>query len=304
MKMRKLDWNSILLGIAIVLFLIIVILSTKVSAKSVDPAMTNNEQIFEVSSNNIVKEDTGPKITIQSAMSPLFVSPFVLLSQPIEQEVEEQDPQIDIYHFEKTGYALAKVNIRTEPTIESEIFDHYYYGQEVHYSDYDDNWVTVDWNGNVGYVFKLYVSEISIPYTSKSVTNDSRKSFEDYHCLSTTSSQGLMQKSAETSPSGLRKVHGRYCVALGSYFSHNIGQYIDVVLENGTVIPCIIGDAKDDRDTSADNQLGVDGSCVEFIVDTPALPAQVKQSGDCSGCKSDWSAPVVEIRLYDYIMNI
>lgn len=38
-------------------------------------------------------------------------------------------------------------------------------------------------------------------------------------------------------------------IATGSGVSHDIGRYIDIVLENGTVIPCVIGDAKDDAHT-------------------------------------------------------
>ena len=305
-KVKRTDWNSIILAITIIVFLIIVILSTKVSAKSVEAGQLventsgSSEVMFEQLTE--VEEKDVPVMTVTAGEA--LQSSFQGIAAPDRVINITAPPNIDIYRFEKTGYSTAKLNIRNRPDKLSEVFDYYYYNEEIHYSEYDNEWLVVDWHGNVGYVYRSYVSETPLAYTSKSVTNDTRKSFEDYRCLSKTSSQGLMQKSAITSPSGLRKVHNRYCVALGSYFSHNIGQYIDVVLANGTVIPCIIGDAKDDRDTSADNSLGVDGSCVEFIVDAPSLPEQVQLSGNCSGCKSDWDASVIEIRLYDYIMQL
>jgi len=308
---KRTDWNSIVLAITIVVFIIIVILSTKASTKDVEDDMNIDD--VTVSSDSIfqlipmMKVNSGPELTItagDASRSTLFVGPMIeIMSKPV-LIWSESKPTVDTYHFDKIGYSTAKLNIRTHPNISSDIWDHYHFNDEIHYSEYDDAWVVVDWCGALGYVYKSYVSEDPLPYVSKSVQNDVRKSFEDYRCLSSTSRQGMLQTIADTSPSGLRKVDNRYCVAVGSYFSHDIGKYIDVVLQNGEVIPCIIADAKADAHTDSSNAISRDGSCVEFIVDTESLPEDVQASGDCSGCKSSWNSPVSEIRLYEYTSRI
>lgn len=61
---------------------------------------------------------------------------------------------------------------------------------------------------------------------------------------------------------GIATLNGRYLVAVSPIFGTN-GDIIDVVLDNGTIIPCIIGDAKG---SDATNQYGhVFGSSVDVI---------------------------------------
>ena len=94
-------------------------------------------------------------------------------------------------------------------------------------------------------------------------------------------------------------VDGRYCVALGSYYSHNVGQYVDLILANGTVIPCIVADCKANKDTNSSNRVGKDGSVAEFVVDTPRLSSQVKRMGDISYASKEWNSNVVKIKIYN-----
>ncbi|MBR4315031.1 MAG: hypothetical protein IKP66_09000, partial [Lachnospiraceae bacterium] len=61
---------------------------------------------------------------------------------------------------------------------------------------------------------------------------------------------------------------GRYCIAVGSFYTTQIGQKIDLVLTNGTVIKCILGDCKSDEHTDETHRYhAIDGSVAEFIVD-------------------------------------
>ena len=94
-------------------------------------------------------------------------------------------------------------------------------------------------------------------------------------------------------------VNGRYCIALGSYYTHSVGQYVDLVLENGNIIPAIIGDCKRDIDTVNGCSMGVDGGVAEFVVDTDVLSSRVKQMGDVSYTSDAWMSNVVEIRIYN-----
>ena len=98
-------------------------------------------------------------------------------------------------------------------------------------------------------------------------------------------------------------VDGRYCVALGSYFTTQIGQYIDVILENGTVLPCILGDQKSDAHTDLKYHvitirgIHADRSIMEFIID-PAIFVS-DRTGSLSNYEPEWNSPVVQVIVYD-----
>lgn len=140
---------------------------------------------------------------------------------------------------------------------------------------------------------------ISVP---KSYSKRDFKSYEDYRDItSPTSPHYRLQKHyAYTNSDGIRMVEGRYCIALGSYFTTTIGQYIDIVLANGAIIPCILGDQKADAHTdSLHIAHRTDGSVVEFIVDLDKLPRTPKIMGNISYSYDEWQSPVVQVIVYD-----
>ena len=136
-------------------------------------------------------------------------------------------------------------------------------------------------------------------YKEYSISNDKRKSYMDYTCITSKSSpQYKLQQKAYTDSNGVRAVDGRYCIAIGSYYTKTIGTYIDLVLENGTVIPCIIGDHKQDIHTVDNHKIGLDGGFAEFIVDTDKLNSDSRLHGDVSYSTDGWLSNVESIRLY------
>ena len=95
-------------------------------------------------------------------------------------------------------------------------------------------------------------------------------------------------------------VNGRYCVALGSYYTTTIGQWVDIVLENGEVIQGILADCKSNKHTDATNRICFDGSVVEFVVDTKTLDKTAKKMGDISYL-NNWNSKVNSIKVYDKV---
>lgn len=98
------------------------------------------------------------------------------------------------------------------------------------------------------------------------------KAYMSYKAVTDTSSKQyklLNGVSAHTDAiSGIRMVGDRYCVALGSYYTHVVGTKVDLRLSNGTVIPCILGDCKSDKHTDRSNRYcTTNGGVAEFIVD-------------------------------------
>ena len=117
-------------------------------------------------------------------------------------------------------------------------------------------------------------------YVEKAVPSGNEvKKFERYTLL-TRWKQAELQSLAHTDENGMRKVGDRYCVALGSYYTTEIGTKLDLVMSDGDVIPCVLGDVKSDLHTDALHQRGRNGGCVaEFIVDDDKLPAEAKTRG-------------------------
>ena len=142
-----------------------------------------------------------------------------------------------------------------------------------------------------------------INYVSYDVPENSGfKSFMDYRMITDVSSKQytLQQNYAKTGSYGIRMVSDRFCVALGSYFSADIGQCVDLVLKNGTVIRCIMADLKDDADTDDANITTTANGCMsEFVVDTPELDNSVKLHGNISYCTDEWNSPIVSVKVYN-----
>ncbi len=128
------------------------------------------------------------------------------------------------------------------------------------------------------------------------------KSYMSYRaiCLNGSNELYLQRNYAITDENGLRTINDRYCVAMGTYFNLSIGQYFDLVLANGTVIPCIMSDTKSDKHTDTNNVYTVHSNCCsEFIVDTNYLSQNVKNRGNISYVFEEWNSPVVSVIAYE-----
>lgn len=95
--------------------------------------------------------------------------------------------------------------------------------------------------------------------------------FKAYMRWTATSSNSAQYKLAEKATvdkdTAIMTLNGRYLVALGTRYAEYIGEEIDVVMENGTVIPVIVGDWKADIHTDEWNSASsAKGDILEFIV--------------------------------------
>ena len=137
-------------------------------------------------------------------------------------------------------------------------------------------------------------------YITKYVpSNNSFKSFMSYKAITSKSSQQYrLQKSAYTGEHGIRMINDRYCIALGSYYTTAIGTKIDVVMANGNILKCILGDQKDNKHTDSKNIKAHDGSVIEFIIDKRYLSRSARKMGDISYADNKFAGEIVEIRIY------
>jgi hypothetical protein len=110
------------------------------------------------------------------------------------------------------------------------------------------------------------------------------------------SDQYKLQKEATTDENGLRMIGDRYCVAIGTHFNLSVGDKFDLLLENGTRIPCVVGDIKSNVHTDSSHIFTMQSSCMsEFITDVPHLQRDIKRSGDVSSLCDEWNSPVTEL---------
>ena len=113
------------------------------------------------------------------------------------------------------------------------------------------------------------------------------------------SQQYKLQTEAYTAEYGIRAVDGRYCIAMGSYYAVKIGTHIDLIMENGSVIECILADCKSNMCTNAANQQDINNnSVVEFVVDMSSLDKNAKKMGDISYAEDKFRGNIKEIKVY------
>ena len=130
------------------------------------------------------------------------------------------------------------------------------------------------------------------------------KSYMGYNLFSSKSKQYQLQQYAYTDENGLRRVDERYIIAVGTHYFDDrgtiIGTYVDLILENGEVIECVVGDVKADVHTDSSNIVTLHNGCVsEFICDTSKLHSMAKNMGDVSYIYEEWSSPVEKIVVYE-----
>ncbi len=144
-----------------------------------------------------------------------------------------------------------------------------------------------------GVNFKIYDLPYYYPYYGQ-------KAYENYSAITNRfSRQYALEQVALTDEYGFRKYDDRYLIAIGTYFKAPVGTYIDVELENGVIIPCIVGDIKADVDTEANNVYSLSCGCAtEFIVDGFKIDPYTR--GDVSSVFEEWVSPVIHITVYDY----
>lgn len=114
------------------------------------------------------------------------------------------------------------------------------------------------------------------------------KFFTDYRCYNLWYTPHYrMQQMAWTDSQGLRRYNDDYIVALGSFYSIDIGDRFEVTLDTGTKFTVILGDGKVDVDCDNRNMytpcLDYNGNesanMLEFIVDEKALDPEIYDYG-------------------------
>ena len=209
------------------------------------------------------------------------------------------EPIIEEYY---DGWTISNLNIRKEPSLESEILEVYSFNTLVKYSKYNEEWAKIKYNSKTAYISLDYISNEELNYKCYSVPLTSGfKSYMPYTAITNKSSpQYKLQQQCQTGLYGIRVKDGRYCVAIGTGFNADVGTYFDLILANETVIPCIVADIKSDNHTDSSRMVTKESGCLtEFVVDSGSLNKMAKKMGDISYCSDKWDSRVEKVRVYD-----
>lgn len=220
----------------------------------------------------------------------------------ITKVMMEYTHELSVDNEEYIGYLTSNINVRSEPSTDSEILEVYPFNQKIQYQKYNDEWVEIQYKSEIAYICSEYISDEQLDYTEYIAPITSGfKSYMPYATITSKSSpQYKLQQIAYTGTYGIRQYDNRYCVAIGTGFNADLGTYFDLILSNGTVIPCIVADIKADRHTDSNNMVTIANGCLtEFIVDSSKLNKDAKRMGDISYCNEDWNSRVEKIRVYD-----
>ena len=254
---------------------------------------------------------------------------LIIVSEDDETNVKEKEsevvkpsgsattPKVKTYNFVK-GHTTARVNVRKGPGTNYGIYEVINANTNIKFAKYNSKWSIVKYKNKTAYIYTKYISKKKANVKkktssstksvyAKSVTlkgpsvSGKQKSYMSYRAITARASkQFQLQKKAYTGNYGIRMINGRYLVAVGSHYTKKVGQYLDIVLDNGTVIPCILGDRKADRHTDSSNRYTKhDKSVVEFIVDPSYLPSKVKKMGNISYAKKSWNSGVNKVIVYN-----
>ena len=124
------------------------------------------------------------------------------------------------------------------------------------------------------------------------------------------SQQYKLQQIAKTAENGIRIVTDpngvdRYCVALGTAWAggqpKHIGRCLDVYMENGAVLHCVLADVKRQEDTvdNANRYGRINNDILEFIVDGKQISQAVKTTGNVSNAGPEFVGGVKQIEVFD-----
>lgn len=110
------------------------------------------------------------------------------------------------------------------------------------------------------------------------------KSYTNYKMISRSSAQWQkIQTIAYSDENGLRKVDNYYCAAMGSYYTHTLGDLFKIGTAEGNEFIVIICDFKSDAHTNSTHQYTASNGCIiEFYVDYSCFNQKAKRAGSVS----------------------
>lgn len=274
---------------------------------NVAPNEGQSSEIEVKNEENVTENKRGISSVIEDSLESNNISSK---TKHIEEAVKESPVEIegkDEVKIQQEGWTTTTLNVREEPNTDSNILDTLPFNTYIKYYEYNDEWAEIAYDNGKAYISRDYISDEECEFVMYDIPKyEGFKSWMSYKAITNRSSkQYKLQKIASTGYAGIRTVNNRYCVAIGTAFDASIGTYIDLILEDGFVIPCIVADIKSPKHTDANNVFTITGKtkkticCTEFVIDPDKLNLDAMESGNISDCNELWTECVRAIVVYD-----
>ena len=85
-------------------------------------------------------------------------------------------------------------------------------------------------------------------------TSGEFKTYMSYQTITNRASEQYALQQQAITVNGFRMIKDRYLIAVGTYYAQQCGELLDITLDDGTIIKCIVGDIKQDKHTDDGNQ--------------------------------------------------
>ena len=274
---------------------------------NVAPNEGQSSEIEVKNEENVTENKRGISSVIEDSLENNNVSGK---TKHIEEVVKEPPVEIeekDEVKIQQEGWTTTTLNVREEPNTNSNVLDTLPFNTYIKYYEYNDEWAEIAYDNGQAYISRDYISDEECEFVMYDIPKyEGFKSWMSYKAITNKSSkQYKLQQIASTGYAGIRTVNNRYCVAIGTAFDASIGTYIDLILEDGFVIPCIVADIKSPKHTDANNVFTITGKtkkticCTEFVIDLEKLNLDAMESGNISDCNELWAERVRAIVVYD-----
>ena len=271
----------------------------------VAPISGQNEKNEEKIKENVLSNSNkrGISSVIEDSLESNDISSITKhIEEPVKESLEKEDPKV-----QQEGWTTENLNVREQPNTDSSILDTLPFNTHIKYYEHNDEWAEIAYDNGQAYINRNYISDEECEFVMYDIPKyEGFKSWMSYKKITDTSSkQYKLQQIASTGYAGIRTVNNRFCVAIGTAFDASIGTYIDLILEDGFVIPCIVADIKNPKHTDTKNVFTTTGKtekticCTEFIVDPEKLNINAMETGNISDCNELWTECVRAIVVYD-----
>ena len=264
---------------------------------NVAPNEGQSSEIEVKNEENVAENKRGISSVIEDSLDSNDISG---ITKHVEDTVKESP--VEEIKVQKDGWTTENLNIRENPSTDANVLDILPFNTYIKYYEYDDEWAEIAYDNGQAYISRDYIGDEECGFVMYNVPKTNGfKSYMPYTAITNKSSkQYKLQQIASTGEYGIRKVNGRWCVAVGTAFNADIGTYIDLILEDGFVISCVVSDIKQDIHTESNNMVTRANNCVsEFLIDPKALHKSIKKTGDVSSCNEFWKENVRAVVVYD-----
>lgn len=135
------------------------VLSLGIFATNTPTIGVENKSVNEQVCNQLEVEENTVFVTGTGHNNFTSVIPVPNLSEIGETETNRNLQTLKY----KDGWLITNVNVRQEPSTDSEILELYIYNTKINYAEYDEEWAIIKYNDGYAFMAKEFISDAEMP---------------------------------------------------------------------------------------------------------------------------------------------